>query len=138
MRIFGLCSAIVVIVLSGVAQAEQTGWALFDKVQLAVRQYNFDTSFVVLKGGKADTYRWLHGRDGDKEIEHLIPLDTNGVDILRRGNEVYYLLADRPAFVTSASSIAELPQLLFEAPENVRKLYHAVAGSSSVMSGRSA
>jgi negative regulator of sigma E activity len=138
MRIFGLCSAIVVIVLSGVAQAEQTGWALFDKVQLAVRQYNFDTSFVVLKGGKADTYRWLHGRDGDKEIEHLIPLDTNGVDILRRGNEVYYLLADRPAFVTSASSIAELPPLLFEAPENVRKLYHAVAGSSSVMSGRSA
>lgn len=138
MRIFGLCSAIVVIVLSGVAQAEQTGWALFDKVQLAVRQYNFDTSFVVLKGGKADTYRWLHGRDGDKEIEHLIPLDTNGVDILRRGNEVYYLLADRPAFVTSASSIAELPPLLFEAPENVRNLYHAVAGSSSVMSGRSA
>uniref|UniRef100_A0A486XLT6 Sigma factor RpoE negative regulatory protein RseB n=1 Tax=Rheinheimera sp. BAL341 TaxID=1708203 RepID=A0A486XLT6_9GAMM len=138
MRIFGLCSAIVVIVLSGVAQAEQTGWALFDKVQLAVRQYNFDTSFVVLKGGKADTYRWLHGRDADKEIEHLIPLDTNGVDILRRGNEVYYLLADRPAFVTSASSIAELPPLLFEAPENIRKLYHAVAGSSSVMSGRSA
>ena len=138
MRISGLCSAIVLIVLCGVAQAEQTGWALFEKVQNAVRQYNFDTSFVVLKGGKADTYRWLHGRDGDREIEHLIPLDTNGVDILRRGNEVYYLLADRPAFVTAASSIAELPPLLFEPQANISQLYHAVAGSSSVMSGRSA
>ncbi|MBZ9610021.1 MucB/RseB C-terminal domain-containing protein [Rheinheimera maricola] len=138
MRFSGLCSAIVLLMLSGLAQAEQSGWALFDKVQTAVRQYNFDTSFVVLKGGKADTYRWIHGRSGDNEIEHLIPLDTNGVDILRRDAQVYYLLTDRPAFVTEASSIAELPALLFEAKDNVSKLYNAVAGSSSVMSGRSA
>ena len=66
MRFSGVCSAIVLVVFSTLAQAEQAGWALFDKVQLAVRQYNFDTSFVVLKGGKADTYRWLHGRDGSQ------------------------------------------------------------------------
>lgn len=138
MRFSGLCSAIVLAMLSGVVQAEQSGWVLFDKVQTAVRQYNFDTSFVVLKGGKADTYRWIHGRKGDKEIEHLIPLDTNGVDILRRDAQVYYLLTDRPAFVTEASSIAELPALLFESKDNISKLYNAVVGSSSVMSGRSA
>lgn len=138
MRFSGVCSAIVLIVVSGLAQAEQAGWALFDKVQHAVKQYNFDTSFVVLKGGKVDTYRWLHGRTENQEIEHLIPLDTSGVDILRRDAIVYYLLADRPAFVTQSHSIPELPALFFESKQEISKLYNAVAGSSSLMSGRSA
>jgi sigma-E factor negative regulatory protein RseB len=138
MRFSGVCSAIVFVIGSAWAQAEQTGWELFDKVQYAVKQYNFDTSFVVLKGGKVDTYRWLHGRTDEQEIEHLIPLDTTGVDILRRDELVYYLLTDRPAFVTHSSSIRELPALLFESKENISHLYNAVAGSSALMSGRSA
>lgn len=138
MRFSGLCSAIVLVVVSSLAQAEQAGWALFDKVQHAVKQYNFDASFVVLKGGKVDTYRWLHGRTAEQEIEHLIPLDTTGVDILRRDNLVYYLLTDRPAFITRSDSIRELPALLFEPTSVVSELYNAVEGSSSVMSGRSA
>lgn len=138
MRFSGFCSAIVLIVISGMAQADQAGWALFDKVQHAVQQYNFDTSFVVLKGNQVDTYRWLHGKSTDQEIEHLIPLDTNGVDILRRNALVYYLLTDRPAFVIHAQSIAELPAVLFASKEKLQTLYNAVAGSSSVMSGRSA
>jgi sigma-E factor negative regulatory protein RseB len=138
MRFSGVCSAIVLVVVSGLAQAEQAGWQLFDKVQHAVKQYNFDTSFVVLKGGKVDTYRWLHGTVNAQEIEHLIPLDTSGVDILRRDDLVYYLLTDRPAFVTRSGSIPELPALFFESKENISRLYNAVAGSSSVMSGRSA
>jgi sigma-E factor negative regulatory protein RseB len=138
MRFSGLCSAIVLVVVSGLAQAGQEGWALFDKVQHAVKQYNFDTSFVVLKGGNADTYRWIHGVKGQQEIEHLIPLDTSGVDILRRDALVYYLLTDKPAFVTRGNSIPELPALLFEDKAVITELYNAVAGSSSVMSGRSA
>jgi len=138
MRFAGVCSAIILVVMSSVARAEQTGWELFDKVQHAVRQYNFDTSFVVLKGGKVDTYRWLHGRTDEQEIEHLIPMDTTGVDILRRDALVYYLLTDRPAFVTRSDSITELPQLLFESKDVISNLYNAVVGSSSLMSGRSA
>jgi sigma-E factor negative regulatory protein RseB len=138
MRFSGVCSAIVLVVISGLAQAEQSGWVLFDKVQHAVKQYNFDTSFVVLKGGKVDTYRWLHGRSTAQEIEHLIPLDTSGVDILRRDDLVYYLLTDRPAFVTRSDCIPELPPLFFQPKDNISRLYNAVAGSNSVMSGRNA
>lgn len=138
MRFAGVCSAVVLVVMSSLARAEQAGWDLFDKVQHAVKQYNFDTSFVVLKGSKVDTYRWLHGRTEDQEIEHLIPLDTSGVDILRRNGVVYYLLTDRPAFVTQSHSIPELPSLLFESKVQLEQLYNAVVGSSSVMSGRSA
>ena len=72
MRFSGVCSAIVILVLSGAVSAEQAGWQLFDKVQHAVKHYNFDTSFVVLKGGKVDTYRWLHGKTAEQEIEHLV------------------------------------------------------------------
>lgn len=138
MRFYGFCSALILVSLSAVATAEQGAWALFDKVQHAVKQYNFDTSFVVLKGSKVDTYRWLHGKTDQHEIEHLIPLDTSGVDILRRDALVYYLLADRPPFVTRSNSIAELPAILFEPRANIEQLYHAVAGSNSVMSGRTA
>lgn len=138
MRFFGFCSALIIFFLPAAVSAEQSAWALFDKVQHAVKQYNFDASFVVLKGSKVDTYRWLHGKTDEQEIEHLIPLDTSGVDILRRDALVYYLLADRPPFVTRSNSIAELPAVLFEPRENIEKLYHAVAGSNSVMSGRTA
>ncbi|MEH8016184.1 MucB/RseB C-terminal domain-containing protein [Rheinheimera muenzenbergensis] len=138
MRFTGFCSALILVSLSAAASAEQTAWDLFDKVQHAVKQYNFDASFVVLKGTKVDTYRWLHGKTEQHEIEHLIPLDTSGVDILRRDALVYYLLADRPPFVTRSDSIAELPAVLFEPRANIEQLYHAVAGSNSVMSGRTA
>ncbi|WP_333608174.1 MucB/RseB C-terminal domain-containing protein [Arsukibacterium sp.] len=120
------------------ALASDAGWALFDRVQQSVRQQNFDTSFVVVKSGQVDTYRWQHGRDEQDEIEHLIPLDAEGVDILRRNNVVYYLLSDRPALVTQSANIKELPAVLFEDSQRIRQLYDAVPGSSSMMSGRSA
>lgn len=138
MRLSGFCSAAALLICSIVAQAEETGWGLFERVQQAVNQHNFDVSFVVIKGNQTDTYRWLHGRLPEIEIEHLVPLDTSGVDILRRDNQIYYLLTDRPAFVTSGHRISELPALLFEEQNNIRKLYDAVVGSSSMMSGRSA
>jgi sigma-E factor negative regulatory protein RseB len=138
MRFQGVCCAIVLMLVSTMVQAEPAGWALFNKVQTAVKEYNFDTSFVVLKGSQVDTYRWLHGKTEQQEIEHLIPLDTNGVDILRRNELVYYLLSDRPAFVLAGHSISELPAILFEPKAKLEQLYNAVPGSSSVMSGRSA
>lgn len=137
MRFQGFCCAIVLL-FSSVVQAETAGWTLFNKVQNAVKEYNFDASFVVLKGSQVDTYRWLHGKSDQQEIEHLIPLDTNGVDILRRNDSIYYLLSERPAFVLSGHTITELPAILFESQAKLAVLYNAVPGSSSVMSGRSA
>jgi len=135
--LFGICCIVALSILQP-AHADETGWALFNKVQQSVRQHNFDVSFVVLKGGQAETYRWLHGRDGEAEIEHVIPMFADGVDIVRRNQQVYYLLAERPSLITNSDSIKELPALLFEDPARIRKLYDAVAGSSSMMDGRSA
>lgn len=135
--LFGMC-CLVVLNMVMPAYADGTGWILFDKVQASVRQHNFDVSYVVLKGGQAETYRWLHGRDGEADIEHLIPMFAEGVDIVRRNDRVYYLLAERPSLITRSERIKELPALLFEEPAKIRKLYDAVAGSSSMIDGRSA
>ena len=51
---------------------------------------------------------------------------------------MYYFLTDRPALVTISDSIKELPAILFQNSQQIRKLYTAVLGSSSVMSGHTA
>ncbi|HAW92874.1 MULTISPECIES: MucB/RseB C-terminal domain-containing protein [unclassified Arsukibacterium] len=136
-KVVTLCCTLLLL-CSSVLQAEEPGWALFERVQQSVKQYNFDSSFVVFKGSQVETYRWQHGRKDDREIEHLVPLDADGVDILRRDDVVYYFLTDRPALVTISDSIKELPAILFQNSQQIRKLYTAVLGSSSVMSGHTA
>lgn len=136
-RLFGICCIVMLSVLPQ-AQADDAGWDLFKRVQQSVQQHNFDASFVVLKGGQIETYRWLHGRSDGAEIEHLVPMFAEGVDIIRRGEQVYYLLSERPSLVTHSRTIKELPALLFEDIAHIRTLYNAVPGSSSMMDGRSA
>jgi negative regulator of sigma E activity len=136
-KVVKLCCTLLLL-CSSVLHADDPGWTLFDRVQQSVKQYNFDSSFVVFKGSQVETYRWQHGRDNDTEIEHLVPLDANGVDILRRNDVVYYFLTDRPALVTTSDSIKELPAILFQNSQQIRNLYTAVLGSSSVMSGHTA
>ncbi len=136
-RLFSICTVVLLCCLQP-AQAEETGWLLLDKVQQSVRQHNFDVSFVVLKGGQAETYRWLHGRSEQTEVEHLIPMYADGVDIVRRGQQVYYLVSERPTVVTQSNNIKELPAILFQSPAKIRSLYDAVAGSRSLLDGRSA
>jgi sigma-E factor negative regulatory protein RseB len=136
-KVVSLCCTLMLL-CSSLLQADESGWELFDRVQNSVSQYNFDSSFVVFKGNQVETFRWQHGRKGDKEIEHLVPLDAEGVDILRLNGVVYYFLTDSPTLVTISNSIKELPALLFQNSNQIQKLYTAVLGSSTVMSGHTA
>jgi sigma-E factor negative regulatory protein RseB len=136
-KVVSLCCTLMLL-CSSLLQADESGWELFDRVQNSVSQYNFDSSFVVFKGNQVETFRWQHGRKGNKEIEHLVPLDAEGVDILRLNGVVYYFLTDSPTVVTISNSIKELPALLFQNSNQIQKLYTAVLGSSTVMSGHTA
>lgn len=129
---------LVFLALLNPAYADEAGWALLKKVQQSISQANFDSSFVILKGNQVESYRWLHGRDQQTTIEHLVPMFVEDVDILRRDNQVYYLLSERPALITHSSRIKELPALLFEDIDRLRELYNAVPGSVSTVDGRSA
>lgn len=130
------CSALLLVALP--LRADEAGWTLLERVQQSVRQRNFDTSFVILKGNQVESYRWLHGREQDAEIEHLIPMFAEGVDILRRNGQVYYLLSERPSLITHSQNIKELPALLYQDLSRLRQLYNAVPGSAAMVDGRSA
>jgi negative regulator of sigma E activity len=134
----GLSSAFIFFCYSGLSFAESSGWEWFERSQSAVRQYNFEASFVVIKPNQVDSYRWIHGLQNDSEIEQLMPLEQNGLEILRRDHLVYYFAPEKTPLATSSSTIKELPALLYSDAASVKTLYDAVLGGATQLSGRAA
>lgn len=118
--------------------ADTKGWQLFQQSQDAVRNHNFDVSYVVFKGEQVTSFRWLHGVHQEQQLEQLVPMDVDGIDILRKGKVVYYLTPERPILITLSSYIKELPSLLYQPVADLKQLYDPVSGSVSQMGGRSA
>ncbi|MDF3127010.1 MucB/RseB C-terminal domain-containing protein [Rheinheimera sp. 1928-s] len=134
----GLSSALIILCYSSLSFAEVSGWEWFERSQSSVRQFNFEASFVVIKPNQVDSYRWVHGVHNDSEIEQLMPLEQSGVEILRRGEMVYYIAPEKAPLATSSSTIKELPALLYRDIESIKTLYDAVPGGVTQLSGRSA
>lgn len=136
---------VVLLLLALPAAASNDGWLQFERSQHAVRQFNFDLTFVQVRANQINTFRWLHGvhqAEGalpvKTELEQLIPQDLAGTDTFRRGDRVYYSTPDTPVQVTFNHSIKELPTILFHDQLEIMKLYDAVPGSSTSLSGRTA
>lgn len=134
----GLSSALIILLYSSLSFAEVSGWQWFERSQNAVRQYNFEASFVVIKPNQVDSYRWVHGVQNDSEIEQLMPLEQSGVEILRRDQMVYYIAPEKAPLATSSSTIKELPALLYRDINSIKTLYDAVPGGTTQLSGRPA
>ena len=98
-----------------------------------------------VRANQINTFRWLHGvhqAEGalpvKTELEQIIPQDLAGTDTFRRGDRVYYSTPDSPVQVTVNHYIKELPAILFHDQLEIMKLYDAVPGSSTSLSGRTA
>ncbi len=127
------------------AAASNDGWLQFERSQQAVRQFNFDLTFVQVRANQISTFRWLHGVHEAQgailvktELEQLTPQDLTGTDTFRRGDRVYYATPDLPMQATINHYIKELPVILFHNQLDIMKLYDAVPGSSTSLSGRTA
>lgn len=136
---------VVLLLLAFPATASNDGWLQFERSQHAVRHFNFDLTYVQVRANQINTFRWLHGvhqADGaipvTTELEQLIPQDLVGTDTFRRGDRVYYATPDSPILVTLNHYIKELPAILFHEQLEIMKLYDAVPGSSTSLSGRTA
>ncbi|MDP4535412.1 MucB/RseB C-terminal domain-containing protein [Alkalimonas collagenimarina] len=138
MRWFWLVVVSVSLFFSAASWAERKGWQAFEHSQQAVQNKNFDVSYVVFKGDQVTSFRWLHGLTDTQQLEQLIPLDADGVDILRQDNIVYYFTPDKPALVTLSPFIKELPALFYKSIDDLSQLYDPVSGSVSQVGGRSA
>lgn len=138
MRWFWLMVVSISMVFSSAVWAERNGWQVFERSQQAVQTKNFDVSYVVFKGDQVTSFRWLHGINDQQQLEQLIPLDSQGVDILRQDSIVYYFTPDKPALVTLSPYIKELPALFYKSIADLNPMYDPVAGSVSQIGGRSA
>lgn len=125
--------------------ADDAAWRQFERAQHAVKSFNFDVTFVQFRTNQPFTYRWLHGihQQGGAlpvatSVEKLMSQDDIGTDIFRRNDRVYYASPSNPVFVTINKSIKELPPILFQSPSIIAKVYDAVLGSSTSLSGRTA
>lgn len=133
------------LVLSCSAAASNDGWLQFERSQQAVKKFNFDVTFVQMRSNQLSTFRWLHGVHQatgslpvQTELEQLIPQDLAGTDTFRRNDRVYYSSPGNSLLVTVNQSIKELPAILFQSQAGIMKLYDAVPGSSTSLSGRTA
>lgn len=140
-----LLIALSCLLLSFSAAASNDGWLQFERSQQAVKKFNFDVTFVQMRSNQLSTFRWLHGvhqQSGSlpvqTELEQLIPQDLAGTDTFRRNDRVYYSSPGNPLLVTMNQSIKELPAILFQSQTGIMKLYDAVLGSSTSLSGRTA
>lgn len=133
------------LLLSCSAAASNDGWLQFERGQQAVKKFNFDVTFVQMRNNQLSTFRWLHGVHQatgslpvQTELEQLIPQDLAGTDTFRRNDRVYYSSPGNSLLVTVNQSIKELPAILFQSQAGIMKLYDAVPGSSTSLSGRTA
>ncbi len=105
----------------------------------AVHQRNFDASFVVVKGNSMEPYRWLHGRDGAVELEHLSLLNGAGLEVVRVDDQVtYYEPQTKPYSLRSLSIAGPIPEILFSDVEQLEKQYNFVLGGKGRIAGRAA
>lgn len=125
--------------------SSQDAWQALQLAHQSVRQLNFDSTFVQIRGNQLTTYRWLHGLyqpDSSvpvaTELERLVLQDGLGTETLRRADRVYYAVPNAPLAVTVNAFIRELPALLYLEQPKLQALYDAVLGSSIAISGRTA
>lgn len=115
-----------------------SGSELFDRMQLALRQLNFDASMVHVRGGRVELYRWLHGRmDDGQEMEVLVGLNGPEYRVLRQNNHVsYYHSMGSPYSMRASIVNGPLPAGFFEPFANIENAYNVVAVGGGRVLGR--
>ncbi|RUO34733.1 MucB/RseB C-terminal domain-containing protein [Aliidiomarina soli] len=112
------------------------GAALFDRMQQALRELNFDASFVHVRGQRIEPYRWLHSRsENGNEIEVLAALNGPEYRALRHNNHVsYYHSLGSPYSLRATVLNGPLPAGFFQPFEKIAGAYNVMAvGGGRVM-----
>lgn len=112
-------------------------WML--RLSASLKQLNFDTSFVVVRNNRAEPYRWIHGVEGDKELELISVLNGPRKEAVRVDNLVSYIEPDiKPYSVQSKSISGPLPSILSGDISHLAQTYNFISVGKSRILGRSA
>ncbi|EDM66709.1 MAG: transcriptional regulator [Moritella sp.] len=112
--------------------------ALLDNMKTAFKQLNYDLSYVEIERGRITPMRYSHGVIDDVSVGHLLSLNGNPREYLRRGDITSFFEAEQPGYSLSSTAI---PGLLFNlmATELTLddSLYQAIyVGGKSRVTGR--
>lgn len=112
------------------------GEVWFDRMYQALRQLNFDASFVHVKGERIEPYRWVHGvSDNGVEVELLAGMNGPEYRALRHNNHVsYYHSLGTPYSMRSNILNGPVPAGFYQPFNNLSSAYHVViVGGGRVM-----
>ncbi|WP_232848394.1 MucB/RseB C-terminal domain-containing protein [Bowmanella yangjiangensis] len=125
---------------SVVAQPDDSAQAWMDKMAAALKQLNYQISFVLVQpNGGFEPYLWRHAIEDGVEVEHLSLQNGPGREIVRIGDLVSYFEPNVPAYSIRSTSInGPLPVTLFRQPELLNNSYDFVVVGRSRVAGRSA
>lgn len=137
MRFFVVLAWLLVALPSFASEPNEAKQLLLDMAK-AVKESNFNASFVVVKGrNNIEPYAWRHANHQGLELEHLSLLDGAGVEMLRVGNVVTYFEPQNTPYSLYSSSLAgPIPSVLFNDVSELEPHYHFALGGKSRISGR--
>jgi sigma-E factor negative regulatory protein RseB len=121
-----------------VAKVDAAYWLA--KLKTALTSTNFEAGIVNLKGGKTESFQWVHGvLDSGEEVERISPLIGGGITTVRRQDTVTFFESNNePYSLKSASIRAFIPPVFYKDATQLGDSYRFVMVSKSQIAGRSA
>lgn len=112
------------------------GW--LKRLNHAVTQLNFDTSFVRVHDNKAEPYRWLHGRIGEMELENIITLNGPGRIVARRDNVTSFIESGVSPYSINGRHSGPIPAIKIGDLDELQRSYEFVLVGKNRIAGRHA
>lgn len=117
----------------------ETAKSLLMKMSEAVHKNNFNASFAVVKGSNMEPYKWLHGINGNDELEHLSLLNGAGLEVFRINDKVTYFEPQSSPYTVLAKHISgPIPDVLFQDITVLEQAYNFTLGGKGRIAGRAA
>lgn len=105
----------------------------------ALRNLNFDTSFVVVRNNRAEPYRWVHGIENQQELELLTLLNGPRKESIRVDDTVSYFDSATLPYTVNADVITGPIPIAFSGDiEKLQQSYDFVGVGKSRILGRPA
>jgi sigma-E factor negative regulatory protein RseB len=119
-----------------VVSAEAKAW--LEKLKSALNQQNFDAGVVVMKSGKTDSFRWIHGVDKDgTEIETLNHLIGGAASTIRVNDQVTFIEPNKEAYSVRRSHIEHfVPDVFYRDFLSLADSYQFVVVGKNKIAGR--
>jgi len=109
-----------------------------ERLSIALKEVNFNTSFVVVKNNQAEPYHWFHGVDeNDMELEIFATLNGPRRDILRKGSVISYIEPEVPPYSVDSEKISgPIPAILSGDISSLASSYEFISVGRSRILGR--